>query len=220
MKRKAGSQSPALDSLIGEVWTITTTEISGFPHVEIARDRDQAIAAFMSMVYMFVHVHAGTYTVVGEDNDVALTGLHLIFKPEGVDLTLCVVSLVSPMVIIPQEGYEPPAPMPAEFTDVAAYLQHALDGNKPSKAEQERLKQSTVARDWPGGMSLALLETPRSTYLDGKISPHEARRWWRDMGKVKQWSQGTGRVVALPDNEETNSGMESPSPGIPTRGNR
>jgi hypothetical protein len=114
-----------------DVWSITLTDISGFPHVEIAQGRDQAIAAFMSLAYMFVHAHEGEYRIVGEDDDVSLSGLHLLFTPKELETPLCVVSLAAPMVVSSQEGYSVPALIPPEFRDVAQYLQTAIEKNKP-----------------------------------------------------------------------------------------
>ena len=184
--------SPTVDQL-EDVWSITMTDDSTYPHVTQAIGRDNAIAAFMSQAYMFVHAHKGTYSVVGEDNDAGLTGLHLIFQPENVDdVTICAVSLASPMWIESQDGYKAPAWGDLELVGIAAHLQSAIDNTKPSQTERNRLKVCEAALNWPRRLAEELLDGRTSGF---EVSPAEGRRIWKEMGQVRQWTCGTARVI-------------------------
>jgi hypothetical protein len=176
---------------------VTMTDVSGFPHVTIARDRDNAVSAFLRYVYMFANVHKGRYTVVGNDHDPALRGLHLLYTPMGDETTICVVSVSCPMEIIPQEPWQTPSYRAFGFSDLATEIQASVERNEPNAAEASRLERSVVAWIWPRALADMMMEANQPSEKEWmRIPESRSKELWAEMSSVRQWTQGKARVSA------------------------
>jgi hypothetical protein len=89
-----------------ELWAVTEVDISGVARTAVSTSRDQAIAHFLQLAYLFAHAAPDQqFKVVGNDYDAALTGLHLIWASEAGPL--CVASLTRPGSIGAEPGWAP-----------------------------------------------------------------------------------------------------------------
>lgn len=182
-----------------ELWAVTKTDLSGVSHVAVSSSRDQAVSHFMQTVYLFIHAAPDEkFTIVGDDWDAALTGLHLIWESEKA--TICVASLTRPGSIGSNPGYAPPAMSKRSFVDIADELKAAIafGSNSLSPNDIERLKHSSAAMVLGRFLAEELL-VPDESVDHKKVSLATAKRMWSSMGSVDQYIQMTA-VVRSGDN--------------------
>lgn len=205
---KSSSKSTSKRVLLGKqlrVWTITMTDLSGFPHVSVAQTRDIAIAEFMQQAYMFAQTQPGEYYVVGEDIDGALAGLHLLREFDEGKMVLCVVSMTQPETVIPQEGYQPVKWGKRKFAVISEFLEAAIQDNAdPESAEAEELKDGFASLLWSRPLAKILLEERPAP--SGKVfGAKQGEVVWQDMSEVRMWHLATAVLTAMPKPRRTNS---------------
>ncbi|SRR5581483_3165018 len=179
-----------------ELWVVSLVDFGGLAHSTIAKNRDDAVAAFMSHVYMFVHSFPeAAFRIVGDDDDAALTGLHCLMRLEKE--WLCVISVTSPGVIEPQPGSTTFPWGDARFVQIAADIEGAVAKHQSlvSAEERERLRRSTVAVLFPRNGAEALIEAAQENDEPAdKVSAHRAAQVWNAMGRVRQFVHVTATV--------------------------
>jgi len=178
-----------------ELWAVTEIDISGVPHIAVTSSRDQAISHFFQMTYLFVHAAPEQkFRVIGDDDDAALTGLHLIWDHEAG--ALCVASLTRPGSIGSQPGWAPVERAKKEFTEIAAEVQAALDltAGKLAPNEVERLSFSSAAVALGRELAEEMLANERSADIK-PVTPARAKKIWAEMAGVRQYVQMMARIV-------------------------
>lgn len=167
------------------LWTVTITDVSGFPRVAIADTRDHAIAEFMQQAYRFAQTQPGEYYVVGEERKNRAVGLHLI-RDLGVDEgARCVLSMSPGVAVVPDGSYKPEEWGKWNFVAISKHLDEAIqDYADPDSPAAKSLKKSVVARLLDCSMAERLLDDiqePSGKLLVGKPSDLV----WHYMGKAR-----------------------------------
>lgn len=180
------------------VFAVTTTDFSGVSHTTITRSRDTALASFFEMTYLLVHAAAdGRFTVVGDDDDAVLTGLHLILG-DGQENSACVLSLTTPGRVVDEPGSISLRKAGQTFTQIASEIQSAIDlhAGKLDEAEVERLKFSEAAFLLGTLLAEEMLNDARDA-KSAQPAPSEttAKRTWKEMTLVRQSVVMTARVL-------------------------
>ena len=172
-----------------ELWVVSLVDLGGLAHSSIAKNRDDAISAFMSHVYMFVHSFPeAAFRIVGDDEDATLTGLHCLMRLE--EEWLCVISMTSPASIQPQPGSSTFPWGDARFVQIAADIQTAVAKHQSlvSAEERARLSRSIVAILFTRNGAEALIEgAQENSEPTDKISADRAAKVWNAMGRVRQF---------------------------------
>lgn len=169
------------------LWAITTTDASGVPHVMITTDLDQAIAAFMKQVYLFVHADPKEhFKIVGNERDAALSELYLMMLGEDEQLCLCSMNQASGIESL--TGWTPKPYGNQGFAALATGLQAALDlaHGKLAPEEVDRLGFSHPAMMMHRRLAAELLVEDLEREHQEMVSPELAKSFWEDMANVKQ----------------------------------
>lgn len=180
-----------------DLWVVTTVDISGVPHVAVTSSRDDAISNFLQITYLFIHAAPNEkFTVVGDDFDAALTGMHLIWEMDGAPL--CVASVSRPASIGNQEGYVPEERDKKNFVDLATEIQAAINmmTGRLDKKEIEKLQHSSAVLHLVHSMAETMIEDERSDRENRveAVSPRKAKKTWSEMAEVRQYLQMTAIV--------------------------
>ena len=179
-----------------ELWAVTQIDISGVPQLAVTSSRDQAISHFLKMVYLFAHAAPDQkFKVIGDDDDAALTGLHLIWDHEAG--ALCVASLTRPASIGSEPGWAPLERAKKDFADIAEEIQAALDltAGKLAPDEVERLSFSSAAMALGRELAAEMLAEERQADIK-PVTQARAKKVWTEMAGVRQYIQMMARVRA------------------------
>ena len=128
-----------------ERWCVTMNDISGVPGVVIAPSRKVAIEHFMQTVYLFLHAAPDQlFRVIGNDDDAALAGLHLVMNVG--EAWVCLAALTRPGEIDPDCDLATEAGNAQSFVASASLIQSAIELTQGSLEvnEVERLSHSVA----------------------------------------------------------------------------
>lgn len=187
---------PPMPELQRDLWSVTTVDISGFPTVTLAYGADDAISAFLHNTFIFVHLLPdANFRVVGEDDDAALSGLHLIEMGDGDSTSTCLLSLTKPACIELQEGIkgyqcqgEPEfAKIGSELDATVAYYNGRL-----KESDRTPFIKSHIAFRFFKPMSQAILEgAPPRHHIDVE----RMNILWRIMKQIRLWINFKAKIV-------------------------
>jgi hypothetical protein len=179
-----------------DLWSITTTDFSGFPTVTLAIGMNNAIATFLQNSFMYVNLLSeAVLRVVGEEDDAALSGLHLIAEGDKNSDPTCLMSLVRPQMVELQEGISPfEMSTPPHFVRLGLDLDATLAYFKGRIKETDRIKcvKSLIAHQLMHPFAKEILKgaKPRQHVSDEKMN-----RLWDYMQSVRIWATFTANII-------------------------
>ncbi|BDB30500.1 hypothetical protein Tamer19_42740 [Cupriavidus sp. TA19] len=170
-----------------ELWIVSVVDLSGVPKSVVSPSRDEATSQFLHLAYLFVHATPDQrLRVVGDDEDAALTGMHLIWDSDDGG-AVCLVSLTRAAVVRSAPGWSAAYRQNQTFASIAAEAQAALDATAGhlDPREVDRLSRSSA---------VFALNRPLAPLLvagdERDVPPIElarARSVWEEMKAVDQY---------------------------------
>ena len=119
-----------------DIWCVTTIDCGGLPTTVLANSRDDAVSHFYHLTYLFLHAAPDMdFMVVGNDDDAALAGLHLLIKTEEGHIP--VLSLTKPGQLEKLKGSTIRRHGDRPFVEIAGDLQLVIEDKAGNLSQKD-----------------------------------------------------------------------------------